>query len=96
MIEMSVVPELLAANKRYAARFTKGDLRRRPARRVAILTSRRRASTWPSFWGFRRATRTSSLVSNRTSESHCNNRGSTGTGRKPLTLHRRLMIAIYL
>ncbi len=35
---MSELPELLAANERYAAEFTKGDLPRPPARRVAILT----------------------------------------------------------
>lgn len=35
---MSVVPELLAANQRYAARFTKGNLPGQPTRRVAILT----------------------------------------------------------
>ena len=35
---MSAVPELLAANERYAAGFTKGHLPRPPARRVAILT----------------------------------------------------------
>jgi carbonic anhydrase len=35
---MSALPELLAANERYAASFTKGDLPMPPARRVAILT----------------------------------------------------------
>ena len=35
---MSVVPELLAANERYAAGFAKGDLPMPPGRRVAILT----------------------------------------------------------
>ena len=35
---MSVVPELLAANERYAASFAKGDLPMPPGRRVAILT----------------------------------------------------------
>ena len=35
---MSELPELLATNERYAAAFTKGDLPRPPARRVAILT----------------------------------------------------------
>ena len=35
---MAVVQELLAANERYAAGFTKGDLPMPPARRVAILT----------------------------------------------------------
>jgi len=35
---MSVLPELLAANERYAAGFTKGDLPMPPGRRVAILT----------------------------------------------------------
>jgi len=35
---MSVVPELLAANERYAEGFTKGDLPSPPARRAAILT----------------------------------------------------------
>lgn len=35
---MSVLPELLAANERYARDFTKGDLPSPPARRVAILT----------------------------------------------------------
>ena len=35
---MSVVPELLAANERYAAGFAQGDLPSPPARRVAILT----------------------------------------------------------
>ena len=35
---MSVLPELLAANDRYADRFDKGDLPSPPGRRVAILT----------------------------------------------------------
>src|SRR2546423_6950074 len=35
---MSVLPKLLAANERYAAGFTKGDLPMPPGRRVAILT----------------------------------------------------------
>lgn len=35
---MSVIPELLAANSRYADRFDRGDLPMPPARRVAILT----------------------------------------------------------
>ncbi len=35
---MSVVPELLAANERYAQQFTRGDLPTPPARHVAILT----------------------------------------------------------
>ena len=35
---MSVIPELLAANDRYAARYDKGDLPSPPGRRVAILT----------------------------------------------------------
>ncbi len=35
---MSVVPELLTANARYAATFAQGDLPMPPARRVAILT----------------------------------------------------------
>jgi carbonic anhydrase len=35
---MSILPELLAANERYAAGFTKGDLPMPPGRRVAILT----------------------------------------------------------
>ena len=35
---MSVVPELLAANSRYADRFDKGDLPMPPGRRVAVLT----------------------------------------------------------
>jgi carbonic anhydrase len=35
---MAVVPELLAANARYAAGFDKGDLPMPPGRRVAILT----------------------------------------------------------
>ena len=35
---MSVIPELLAANERYADRFAGGDLPSPPARRVAILT----------------------------------------------------------
>ena len=35
---MSVIPELLAANARYAERFTLGDLPSPPARRVAVLT----------------------------------------------------------
>ena len=35
---MSVIPELLAANDRYAARFEVGDLPSPPRRRVAILT----------------------------------------------------------
>ncbi|MBI3938431.1 MAG: carbonic anhydrase [Betaproteobacteria bacterium] len=35
---MSVTTELLQANERYAASFTKGDLPLPPARRVAILT----------------------------------------------------------
>jgi carbonic anhydrase len=34
---LSVTDELLAANERYAATFTKGDLPRPPVRRVAIL-----------------------------------------------------------
>ena len=34
---MSVLPELLAANDRYADRFDKGDLPSPPGRRVAIL-----------------------------------------------------------
>lgn len=35
---MSALPELRAANERYAASFTRGDLPMPPARRVAILT----------------------------------------------------------
>lgn len=35
---MSIIPELLAANERYAERFDKEDLPSPPARRVAILT----------------------------------------------------------
>ena len=35
---MSVLPEVLAANERYAASFTKGDLPLPPARRFAVLT----------------------------------------------------------
>ncbi len=35
---MSVIPELLAANDRYAERFDEGDLPSPPGRRVAILT----------------------------------------------------------
>ena len=35
---MSVIPEILAANARYADRFDKGDLPSPPGRRVAILT----------------------------------------------------------
>jgi carbonic anhydrase len=35
---MSIVPELLAANDRYAAAFQKGDLPMPPGRKVAILT----------------------------------------------------------
>jgi carbonic anhydrase len=35
---MPVLPELLDANKRYAANFDKGDLPMPPARKVAILT----------------------------------------------------------
>jgi carbonic anhydrase len=35
---MSVVDEVLAANERYAAGFTKGDLALPPARRFAVLT----------------------------------------------------------
>ncbi len=35
---MSVMPELLAADSRYADRFDKGDLPMPPGRRVAILT----------------------------------------------------------
>ena len=35
---MAVLPELLAANERYAAGFTKGDLPTPPARHVAVLT----------------------------------------------------------
>lgn len=35
---MSVVPELLAANDRYASQFTESDLPSPPGRRVAILT----------------------------------------------------------
>jgi carbonic anhydrase len=35
---MRVLPELLAANERYAATFDKGDLPRPPVRKVAILT----------------------------------------------------------
>ena len=35
---MSVIPELLAANARYADRFRGGDLPSPPARRVAVLT----------------------------------------------------------
>ena len=35
---MSVLPEVLAANERYAASFTKGDLSVPPARRFAVLT----------------------------------------------------------
>ena len=34
---MAVLPELLAANGRYAAAFTKGDLPMPPARQVAVL-----------------------------------------------------------
>src|SRR5689334_8230579 len=34
---MAVLPELLAANQRYAASFTKGDLPLPPGRRVAVL-----------------------------------------------------------
>lgn len=35
---MAVVPDLLAANRRYAAGFKKGDLPMPPAKRLAILT----------------------------------------------------------
>lgn len=35
---MSAVPELLAANARYADRYSTGDLSSPPARRVAVLT----------------------------------------------------------
>jgi carbonic anhydrase len=35
---VSIVPELLAANGRYAAKFTKGDLPTPPGRKVAVLT----------------------------------------------------------
>lgn len=35
---MSVLPELLAANEKYAANFTKGDLPAPPAKHVAVLT----------------------------------------------------------
>ncbi len=35
---MSALPDLLAANERYAARYTKGDLAAAPARKVAVLT----------------------------------------------------------
>ena len=35
---MSILPELLAANERHAAAFTKGDLPMPPGRHVAILT----------------------------------------------------------
>ena len=35
---MSALPDLLAANARYAAVFTKGELPSAPARRVAVLT----------------------------------------------------------
>lgn len=35
---MSVIPELLAANERYAERYGSGDLPSTPGRRVAILT----------------------------------------------------------
>src|SRR5579884_3566341 len=35
---VTVLPELLAANERYAREFTKGDLPRHPGRHVAILT----------------------------------------------------------
>ncbi|MDW8058567.1 MAG: carbonic anhydrase [Thermomicrobium sp.] len=35
---MSVVPEILAANERYAAAFTNGDLPLPPRRRFAVLT----------------------------------------------------------
>ena len=35
---MSVLPELLTANERYAAGFTKGDLPMPPARKIAVLT----------------------------------------------------------
>ena len=35
---MSVLPELLTANERYAAGFTKGELPMPPARKVAVLT----------------------------------------------------------
>src|SRR6185312_8179980 len=35
---MSVLPEFLSANQRYAAAFNKGDLAAPPARHVAILT----------------------------------------------------------
>ena len=35
---MSVIPELLAANDRYADRFDRGDLPSPPGRRVAVLT----------------------------------------------------------
>src|SRR5215467_13697192 len=35
---MPVLPELLAANERYAQQFTKGDLPMPPGRHVAVLT----------------------------------------------------------
>jgi carbonic anhydrase len=35
---MAVLPELLAANERFAATFDKGDLPRPPVRRIAIVT----------------------------------------------------------
>src|SRR5579872_3386113 len=36
--DVSIVPDLLAANARYAAAFTKGDLPTPPGRKVAVLT----------------------------------------------------------
>ena len=36
--QMTVLPEMLEANERYAARFAGGDLPMPPARRVAVLT----------------------------------------------------------
>ena len=35
---MAVLPELLAANERYAREFTEGDLSMPPGRQVVILT----------------------------------------------------------
>ena len=55
---MSVVPEMLAANDRYAAQFTMGDLPMPPGRRVAILTCMDARLLPDKFLGLEEAMRT--------------------------------------
>jgi hypothetical protein len=59
---MPVLPELLAANQRYAASFTKGDLPLPPGRQVAVLVCMDARIDPAKALGLEEATRTSSAT----------------------------------